>query len=311
MQEAALTVQVPTDLAGVFNVLAGQLADSSIAMYRRDFNAYITFAQNNNHSPVDATTLMLWRDSLVRTSDMSPNTINRMLSSVKRVIYEASVRALLSKDIMRDFREVKGVTRKALKDRMKHTQSIPISREQMQTLCNLPDDSTLLGVRDKALLFTLATTGLRAGELASLLVSRVFKVDRGYIIQVMGKTDEEYRDITLPPVTYKLIQHWLAKRGVQSPYVFTGFNEYGRVPHDGKLSAKAIWDVVKQYAKQAGLDYISPHSFRRFVGTQLAKGDARIAQQVLGHKDINTTIKYYVLDKTPMGVTDDLVTLVE
>ncbi len=51
---------------------------------------------------------------------------------------------------------------------------------------------------------------------------------------------------------------------------------------------------------------MKPHDFRRFVGTQLAKDDIRKAQKALGHKDIRTTAKHYVLDEIEAGLTDDL-----
>ncbi len=205
-----------------------------------------------------------------------------------------------------------GVSLTLLKERMKHTRSIPITRAQMQMLCSLPDQTTLLGQRDRALLLTLATSGVRASELASLRVDRIFhKVGadgrQGYIIQIMGKKDIEYRDCNLSPDAYAAIQTWLSVRGVTCPYVFSGFVNFGVTPAPTRLSAKAVWDVTKAYAKQIGLDYISPHSFRRFVGTQIAAIDIRIAQVTLGHKDISTTAKHYVLDALTVGITDNLI----
>jgi integrase len=63
---------------------------------------------------------------------------------------------------------------------------------------------------------------------------------------------------------------------------------------------------VKRYAAAVGLPSVKPHDFRRFVGTNLAKTDLRQAQKALGHKDINTTAKHYVLDELEPGLTDGL-----
>jgi integrase len=60
------------------------------------------------------------------------------------------------------------------------------------------------------------------------------------------------------------------------------------------------------YGEQAGIPHIKPHDFRRFVGTQLAKKDLRTAQKVLGHKNITTTARYYVMDDVEAGSTDGL-----
>jgi len=68
----------------------------------------------------------------------------------------------------------------------------------------------------------------------------------------------------------------------------------------------SAWEMVQRYARKVGLEHIKPHDFRRFVGTQLAKKDIRLAQKQLGHADISTTAKSYVLDGPRLGVTDDL-----
>jgi len=54
------------------------------------------------------------------------------------------------------------------------------------------------------------------------------------------------------------------------------------------------------------IDGVKPHDLRRFVGTQLAKGDIRKAQKALGHKRIDTTARHYVLDDIEVGLTDHL-----
>ncbi len=51
---------------------------------------------------------------------------------------------------------------------------------------------------------------------------------------------------------------------------------------------------------------MKPHDFRRFVGTQLARKDIRMAQKALGHKRLETTVRHYVLDELEPGLTDDL-----
>jgi len=55
------------------------------------------------------------------------------------------------------------------------------------------------------------------------------------------------------------------------------------------------------------LSDIKPHDFRRYVGTELAKKDLRLAQNQLGHKRIETTAQNYVLDNVAVGITDDLI----
>jgi len=69
----------------------------------------------------------------------------------------------------------------------------------------------------------------------------------------------------------------------------------------------SAWEIVQRYANACDLAHIKPHDFRRYVGTQLAKKDIRLAQKQLGHKRIETTASHYVLDDVALGVTDELI----
>ena len=76
---------IPFDAA----ILAGLLAPSSIAMYARDFGAYLQFA-GSPAAALDPAALARWRAVLTTDTPLSPNTINRMLSAVKRLLKEAA-----------------------------------------------------------------------------------------------------------------------------------------------------------------------------------------------------------------------------
>lgn len=65
--------------------------------------------------------------------------------------------------------------------------------------------------------------------------------------------------------------------------------------------------MVQRYAPKCGLAHTKPYDFRRYVGTQPAKRDIRLAQNQRGHKRIETTAQNYVLDSVQLGVTDELV----
>ena len=73
-----------------------------------------------------------------------------------------------------------------------------------------------------------------------------------------------------------------------------------------KFRPEAVEQLVSKYAVAVGLAHVTPHTFRRFVGTQLAKTDIRKAQRALGHKRIDTTARHYVLDTLEVGLTDHL-----
>ena len=295
-------------LPSVDELLAGQLSPSSIAMYRRDVAAYSSWAQGQGLPTLSPATLAAWRDDLAINTMMSPNTINRMLSAVKRLVKEAASpsRRLVPSSLKLEFADVPGVKVRSLKRRLKEHSRTRITPEDMRRLCSAPDASTLVGARDTALLATLASSGLRASELATLQLQQIYKRGRGYTLQVIGKTDIEARDAHLSIEAFDLINDWITKRPVLSPYIFTSFSTRASLPSTEPISEVTVWNVVKRYAEQCGLAHIKPHDFRRFVGTQLAAKDIRKAQKALGHKSIEVTAKHYVLDELEIGLTDNL-----
>jgi integrase len=72
------------------------------------------------------------------------------------------------------------------------------------------------------------------------------------------------------------------------------------------MHLSAAWRAVQRAAQRVGLAHVKPHDFRRFVGTELARRDIRLAQKALGHKRIETTARHYVLDELAGGLTDGL-----
>src|SRR2546429_5796205 len=287
-------------------MLAGRLSVSSIAMYKRDVRDYQTFCEQQGLDPLLSVTLMAWRDAMVLEASKSPNTINRMISAVKGIIKEAAIRGMIEGSTSAAFHEVPGVQIKAMKSRLKEHSRTRITQEDMRRLCEMPDANTLIGKRDRALLATLASSGLRASELATLTLRQIEKRGRGYALRVRGKTDIDYRDAHLSIEAKGLIDEWIQVRPVLSEYIFTGFSTRAAKPSHEHLSETSVWLIVQKYAKACELEYIKPHDFRRFVGTQLARQDIRKAQKALGHKSIEVTAKHYVLDTLEIGLTDNL-----
>jgi integrase len=94
---------------------------------------------------------------------------------------------------------------------------------------------------------------------------------------------------------------------VISEYVFTSFAGRGNSrTTEHHMSVVSGWRAVRRYAEKLGLEHIKPHDFRRFVATQLCKRSPRQAQLALGHTNIASTYRYYVLDELENGVTEGL-----
>ena len=295
-------------------ILAGGCSASTIAMYRRDFLAYLAFA-GSPASALDAATLAQWRAHLANHTTLSPNTINRMISAVKRMVREAAQQKYCESETAAQFEQVAGVKVKALKARQKQGARTLITPEQMKAITSAPNADTLPGKMHRALLATLATSGLRISEAVSLTPSQIEHGQDddgrlGYYLWITGKNETEPGKRPLGKEAYTLIKQWLAARalaGIESDYIFTGFGgRGGREPRTTPIHPASAWEMVQRYAKACGLAHIKPHDFRRFVGTRLAKQDIRLAQKALGHKRIETTAKHYVMDDLALGMTDSL-----
>lgn len=312
----ALTTATTADFAPTTldaSILAGQLAPSSLAMYRRDFAAYVDFAGPRATLPTEFARFRAW---LASETEYSPNTINRMLSAVKRVVKEAAAQGYIDHETAAAFSQVAGVKPSALRERTRPHNRTRITSEQMRTMLDIADTTKLVGLRDAALLATLASSGLRVSELVSLTVGHIVTTKKrggavAYKLQgVMGKGQVDGREAPLSVEAYNRIMAWVNARPIVSQYLFTQINTgaAGNVqePSAAPISEVAAWKLVVKYAKRAGLENVKPHDFRRFVGTKLAAKDIRQAQKALGHKSIETTARHYVLDDLEAGLTDDL-----
>lgn len=303
---ASTSIILPFDTS----LLAGQLRDSSRAMYARDIAVYLAFA-GSAEAALDAATFARWRAALAADErEYSPNTINRMLSAVKRLMKEAAEQGKLDHDTASAFADRRGVKVKALKERLRPSSRTYIAPEDMRRLAAQPDTSTLKGLRDTALLHTLASSGIRLSEAASLKREQIKPATvngkSGYIVEVCGKTDETPREAPLSAEAYTALMAWLDRRPVSSPFIFIASDGRGNRWTGRPISEENIEKLVKQYATALGLVNVKPHDFRRFVGTQLAREDIRKAQKALGHKSIETTARHYVLDRLEPGWTDHL-----
>jgi integrase/recombinase XerD len=154
-----------------------------------------------------------------------------------------------------------------------------------------------LGHRNKAILETLYSCGLRVSELTSLKVSDLF-FEEGFI-KVTGKGNKE-RFVPIGKTTQNYINIWKDVRGhiaVQADSKDVLFLNYkGR-----KLTRAMVFTIVKQLVEKIGLKKtVSPHTFRHSFATHLLENgaDLRSIQMMLGHESITTTEIYMHLDKS-------------
>ena len=181
----------------------------------------------------------------------------------------------------------------------KQKRSLPdfLSFNEIENIINAIDVSTPEGVRNKAMIETLYSCGLRVTELVNLKISCLY-LDIGFV-RVIGKGDKE-RLVPIGESAIKNITLYKENIRVHLPVKKDNedvlfLNRRGR-----KLSRVMIFMIIKDLAKKAEIvKNISPHTFRHSFATHLVEGgaDLRAVQEMLGHESIITTEIYTHLDR--------------
>jgi len=152
------------------------------------------------------------------------------------------------------------------------------------------------GRRNKAMLETLYSCGLRVTELVGLQISGIFRAE-GFI-KVIGKGDKE-RLVPFSQRAMKEIDLYLIDRN--SLAIQPGNEDILFLNRRGKmLTRNMIFTIIKELARDAGIQKkVSPHTFRHSFATHLVEGgaDLRAVQEMLGHESITTTEIYTHLDR--------------
>lgn len=168
---------------------------------------------------------------------------------------------------------------------------------EIQQMLDAVDLSAQEGQRNKAIIETMYSCGLRVSEVTGLLISNIYP-EAGFI-RVIGKGSKE-RLIPIGAEALKFIRIYLEKARVHQP-VARGFEDTLFLNRRGKaLTRVMIFIIIRDLAKKAGISKnISPHTFRHSFATHLIEGgaDLRAVQQMLGHESITTTEIYTHLDR--------------
>jgi len=169
-----------------------------------------------------------------------------------------------------------------------------LTLEQVKKILEAPDTSNIVGLRDRAILEVLFSTGLRVGELVNLNVTdvKIDKKTKDLEIVVVGK-GKRLRPVYLSQRAVKWLREYLEKRNDKEKALFISYR--GRKKEDRRLSIRSVENIVKKYAILAGLPFfVVPHTLRHSFATDLlSKGvDLREIQEFLGHKNISTTQIY-------------------
>ncbi|GAB3421454.1 site-specific tyrosine recombinase XerD [Niabella aquatica] len=172
-----------------------------------------------------------------------------------------------------------------------------LSFEEIENIIGCIDLSTPEGTRNRAILETLYSCGIRVSEIVNLRISRLY-LDVGYI-RVTGKGDKE----RLVPVGSSAIKHInIYRKNIRNHIAVKPGNEDVLFLNrrGQQLTRVMIFLIIKDLVQKAGIHKtVSPHTFRHSFATHLIEGGAnlRAVQEMLGHESITTTEIYTHLNK--------------
>ncbi|MEM6642020.1 MAG: site-specific tyrosine recombinase XerD [Bacteroidota bacterium] len=273
-----------------FLKLERSLADNSIEAYLSDIHKLRQFQEthrpNTTPSQVTQTDLIDFLETITELG-LSAFTQARIVSGLK-----AFFKFLL-------YEKVIEIDPSSLIEAPKLGRKLPdtLDLPEIETLFGAIDLSAPEGQRNRAILETLYSSGLRVSELTELKISNIYD-DLGFL-RVLGKGSKE-RLVPIGRSALKFIQIYRDQVRVHLK-IQAGYEDHLFLSRRGKsMSRITIFTLVKKVASEVGLKKnISPHTFRHSFATHLIEGgaDLRAVQEMLGHESITTTEIYTHLDR--------------
>ncbi|RPD99904.1 site-specific tyrosine recombinase XerD [Aureibaculum marinum] len=266
------------------------LSTNSVNSYKRDVEKLIRFLEKNEikTSPIKITDEILQQFIYSISKEVNARSQSRIISGL---------RSFFDYLIFENYREDNPT---AILETPKIGRKLPdtLAIEEIDLLISQIDLSTSEGERNRAILETLYSCGLRVTELITLKISDLFFAE-GFI-KVTGKGNKE-RFVPINEKTQKYITIYINQ--IRSHInIKKGFEDTLFLNRRGKqLTRNMIFIIIKELALKAELGKtVSPHTFRHSFATHLLENgaDLRSIQQMLGHESITTTEIYMHIDKT-------------
>ena len=265
--------------------------------YSRYLNKFIKWLNTINSidiKPHELTADLIWKYRIFLSRSPISNTNPKPVSKKTQNYYLIALRNLLSYFAERDIQSLPVEKIKLAKD---NTEQIPkfLSLDQIEKLFLAPDTSHNIGLRDRAILEVLFSTGLRVAELAGLNKEQIkIKLDTEDLeLSIKGKGGR-VRVIYFSERAIKALGEYLKTRNDDDKALFINFRK-ANSPTSRRLTTRSIERILEKYSKIAGLPIdATPHTIRHTYATDLLNQgvDIRTVQEFLGHKNVATTQIY-------------------
>jgi site-specific recombinase XerD len=234
----------------------------------------------------------------------APSTINLRLAAVRRLAYEASDCGLLSPDLAAGIRRVKGAKRLGV--RIGNWLTV----EQGKKLLDVYRGMQLRDVRNHAVLAMLLGCGLRRAELVAVKIDDFELREEHWVLADLIGKGRHMRTIPVPDWVKSAVDAWIGAARLQDGTLFRAIDKTGKV-HGCGFTAKVIWSIVREAAKDCGIGVIAPHDLRRTCARlcHQAGGELEQIQFLLGHVSVQTTERYLGCKQRLHNAVNDMIGL--
>jgi len=272
------------------------LSDNTQRNYEHYLNKFVFWLKKTNKEdlkPHQLTTEDIWKYRLFLSRNIDQKT-GRSLKRITQNYYLIALRALLSYFSTRDVVSLPSDKIALPKDAKREKNVKFLNLEQVEKLLSAPDTKKQTGLRDRAILEILFSTGLRVAELVSLNSEQFanIKDKKDFELSIIGK-GEYPRTVYFSERALFWLNKYLARRNNKEKALFINYKP--RKDADRRLTARSVERAVKKYTIKAGLPiFTTPHTLRHSYATDLlTQGvDLRTIQEFLGHRSITSTQVY-------------------
>ncbi|MEA3398662.1 MAG: tyrosine-type recombinase/integrase [Patescibacteria group bacterium] len=274
------------------------LSNKTQENYSRFLNKFFTWLNNNNFTklkPKELSPEIVWKYRVFLSRHID-NRTKRPLKKSTQNYYLIALRSLLEFFVEKNIASLSPTAVKLAKDKTDKEVKF-LTLNQIEKLLLAPDINKKTGLRDRAMLETFFSTGLRVAELVSLNCDQI-KIKSGASdleIAIVGK-GQKVRSIYFSKRAVEWLKKYLDKRADADNALFINYKPgIEKTNLSRRLTAKSVEDIVKKHVKISGLPTLAtPHTIRHSFATDLlSQGvDLRLVQEFLGHRNIATTQIY-------------------
>lgn len=264
-------------------------SQKTIANYDHYLTRLIDFAGDIKVSDIDSELIRKWRLWLNRLGTNTADELQKSTSNYHLIALRSFLKFCAKRNI---------TALPADKIELAHTvrkQVTFLNEEELRRLFAQPDISTLNGLRDRAILELLFSSGLRVSELVGLDRDHINLKRREFMVRGKGQKD---RPIFISTEAAEWIQRYIERREDNAKPLFLRYSGAKKLDYGGdfkRLTARSVQRLVSHYALLAGITkHVSPHTMRHSFATDLLMNgaDLRSVQAMLGHSNISTTQIY-------------------